>query len=89
MKGAFDSGSIVVAEVPDVVNDVRYLLTCNFDITKFSLLDRKPCFWGSTKIEYYFNEIANIFSCSEAFGDFVREYVDECFEIVDDLCGGF
>jgi len=50
MKGAFDSGSIVVAEVPDVVNDVRYLLTCNFDITKFSLLDRKPCFWGSTKI---------------------------------------
>jgi hypothetical protein len=89
VKGAFDSSSVVVTEVTDVLDDVCYLLTCNFDITKLSLLGRKPCFRSSTKIEHYFNEIANIFSCSELFRDLVREYVDECFEIVDDLCGGF
>jgi hypothetical protein len=50
VQGAFDSGSVVVTEVTDVLNDVGYLLTCNFDITNLSLQNRKPCFRVSTKI---------------------------------------
>jgi hypothetical protein len=52
------------------------------------LIDREPSFGSSSKIEDDLNEVSYIFMRLKCSGDFVREYIDECLKVVDDMCGG-
>jgi hypothetical protein len=87
VESSFDTGSIVVTEVTDMLDDVSYLFAGDFNFAEWHIFNRESRFRIPAEIENHFNKIANIFACSQSLGDFVREYIDECFQIVDDLCG--
>ncbi|MCZ6539231.1 MAG: hypothetical protein O6922_05340 [Chloroflexi bacterium] len=88
MESSLDTGPVVVAKMPNVIYNMGNLVVGNLDFTQRNLFTRESGFGVPAEVEHNLKEVPDVFPLTQCGGDFFWKYVDEGFQVVDNLCVG-